>query len=107
MPDLYPLLLQPEFHERVWGSRDLSPIYSREVAGTPIGEAWLTGDECKAANGPLAGRRLSDLSREFGTLLLGEAAPDASRFPLLIKFLFPRDRLSVQVHPDDEIAALL
>jgi mannose-6-phosphate isomerase len=107
MPDLYPLLLQPEFHERVWGSRDLSPIYSREVAGDPIGEAWLTGDECKTANGPLAGRRLSDLSREFGTLLLGEAAPDASRFPLLIKFLFPRDRLSVQVHPDDEIAALL
>ena len=105
MPDLYPMLLRPEFHERVWGSRNLAPFYSREVAGNPIGEAWLTGDMCVVANGPLAGRTLADLSREHGARLLGEV-PDASRFPLLIKFLFPKDRLSVQVHPDDEVAAL-
>ena len=107
MPDLYPLLLRPKFHERVWGSRNLSPIYSQPVTGNPIGEAWLTGDECRVANGPLAGRTLSDLSREHGTRLLGDVGPDGSRFPLLIKFLFPQDRLSVQVHPDDETAALL
>jgi mannose-6-phosphate isomerase len=107
MPDLYPLLLRPEFHERVWGTRNLSPIYSKPVTGNPIGEAWLTGDACRVANGPLAGRTLSELSREFGTRLLGYVGPDGSRFPLLIKFLFPQDRLSVQVHPDDEIAALL
>jgi mannose-6-phosphate isomerase len=104
MPDLYPLLLQPQFHERVWGSRDLAPIYSREIMGHPIGEAWLTGDECRVANGPLAGRTLAELSREFGVYLLGEAASDKTRFPLLIKFLFPKDKLSVQVHPDDEAA---
>lgn len=107
MPDLYPLLLQPEFHERVWGVRSLEPIYSHQVTGAPVGEAWLTGDSCRVVNGPLAGRALSSLTREFGTRLLGEATADTSRFPLLIKFLFPRDKLSVQVHPDDEGARQL
>jgi mannose-6-phosphate isomerase len=105
MSDLYPLLLQPQFHERVWGTRDLTPIYSREVTGNPVGEAWLTGDTCKVANGRLAGHKLSSLCQEFGPQLVGEAPRGESRFPLLIKFLFPHDKLSVQVHPDDEIAA--
>jgi mannose-6-phosphate isomerase len=106
MLDLYPLLLRPQFQERIWGSRDLSPIYSQAISGGPVGEAWLTGDQCQIANGPLAGRTLADISHEFGPQLLGQA-PHASRFPLLVKFLFPRDRLSVQVHPDDETAARL
>ena len=106
MLDLYPLLLRPQFQERVWGSRDLSPIYSQAISGGPVGEAWLTGDDCRIANGPLAGRTLAEVSREFGTELLGQA-PHASRFPLLVKFLFPKKRLSVQVHPDDETAAQL
>ncbi len=105
MPDLYPLLLQPQFHERVWGTRDLKPFYSREVTGAPIGEAWLTGDSCTVRNGPLAGRTLVEIAQQFGKQFLGEAACDASRFPLLIKFLFPTEKLSVQVHPDDEGAA--
>jgi mannose-6-phosphate isomerase len=105
MRDLYPLLLQPQFHERVWGALDLAPVYSREITGNPVGEAWLTGDDCRVANGPLAGQTLAGLTREFGPGLLGEAAYDRSRFPLLIKFLFPKDKLSVQVHPDDELAA--
>ena len=107
MPDLYPLLLRPQFHERIWGSRDLAPIYSQKIIGDPVGEVWLTGDECQVANGPLAGRTLAELSREFRSRLLGEVTPGASRFPLLIKFLFPRDKLSVQVHPDDAAAALM
>ena len=105
MPDLYPLLLQPQFHERVWGTRDLSPFYSREVTGGPIGEAWLTGDKCAVANGPLAGQTLANLAQKFGKSFLGDAARDVTRFPLLIKFLFPTEKLSVQVHPDDEGAA--
>src|SRR5579864_2644327 len=106
MSDLYPLLLQPQFHERVWGTRDLAPFYAREVSGGgPIGEAWLTGDSCTVTNGPLAGRSLAQLSQQFGSQFLGDASKDATRFPLLIKFLFPREKLSVQVHPDDEGAA--
>ncbi|HZE81867.1 MAG TPA: type I phosphomannose isomerase catalytic subunit [Candidatus Polarisedimenticolia bacterium] len=105
MPDLYPLLLQPQFHERVWGTRDLTPFYAREVTGAPIGEAWLTGDDCCVTNGSLKGRTLGELANQFGARFLGDAARDASRFPLLIKFLFPTEKLSVQVHPDDEGAA--
>lgn len=102
MPELYPLLLLPEFHERPWGARDLAPIYDKKAEGGPIGEAWLTGDACKVANGPLRGRTLGELAKEHGAGLTGAKAPDPQCFPLLIKFLFPREKLSVQVHPDDE-----
>jgi mannose-6-phosphate isomerase len=107
MTELYPLLLRPQFHERVWGSHDLAPIYTREITGPRIGEAWLTGDDCQVANGELAGRTLAELSRDCGPLLLGDVATHARRFPLLIKFLFPTEKLSVQVHPDDTAAALV
>src|SRR5690242_5460752 len=100
MPTLYPLRLVPEFHQRVWGSRDLTPFY-HVPDGEPIGEAWLTGDTCVVANGPLAGTALGELCRRYGSDLVGENISDPSRFPLLIKFLFPREKLSVQVHPDD------
>lgn len=100
MPDLYPLLLRPQFHQRVWGARSLAPVYGQEFS-EPVGEAWLTGEQCRVVNGSLTGRTLADLTRDYGRELIG-AAPDRSRFPLLIKFLFPRDKLSVQVHPDDE-----
>ena len=104
MPDLYPLRLVPDFRERVWGTRDLGPIYSSPPSKEPIGEVWLTGDDCRVSNGPLAGRTLGDLCREFGRDLVGRAARHSDRFPLLIKFLFPEDKLSVQVHPDDAAA---
>ena len=102
MKDLYPFLLEPEFKERPWGAWDLAPIYDKKAEGQPIGEAWLTADTCKVANGPLKGRTLQELCREYGKTFLGDNCPDTSRFPLLIKFLFPREKLSVQVHPDDE-----
>src|SRR5438067_4197645 len=104
MADLYPLLLLPEFSPRPWGARDLSPIYSGRTFTEKIGEAWLTGDECRVANGPLAGQRLADVSARYGRDLVGKSARDANQFPLLLKFLFPHDKLSVQVHPDDECA---
>jgi mannose-6-phosphate isomerase len=103
MPKLYPLLIKPEFHERVWGTRDLRPVYDLRPE-KPIGEAWLTGHNCRVQNGELAGRTLGELCREFGADLVGEAASQPDRFPMLIKFLFPREKLSVQVHPDDEMA---
>jgi mannose-6-phosphate isomerase len=101
---LYPLLIVPEFHERIWGTRDLRPYFNLSVEGEPIGEVWLTGEECKIANGPLAGQSLRELCTKFGAELTGKASPEPNRFPLLIKFLFPREKLSVQVHPDDNRA---
>jgi mannose-6-phosphate isomerase len=104
MTKLYSLLMSPAFDPRPWGTLDLSPIYPNHQCSEKIGEAWLTGDDCRVANGPLAKRSLSDLSGQFGPDLVGTAAPDPHRFPLLLKFLFPADKLSVQVHPDDETA---
>lgn len=108
MADLYPLLLLPEFVERVWGARDLSLIYPHKIARKggrfeqPVGEVWLTGDQCRVSNGEFAGQTLGEMTQRFGRALLGEAAPDPNHFPLLLKFLFPTEKLSVQVHPDDE-----
>jgi mannose-6-phosphate isomerase len=104
MNDLYPLLMSPVFDPRPWGTTDLSPIYPNHRFEEKIGESWLTGDEGKVANGHLRGKSLAELSAQYGRDLVGEAAPDSSRFPLLTKFLFPHEKLSVQVHPDDEAA---
>ncbi len=104
MARLYPLLMSPAFDPRPWGTLDLSAIYPNHKFNERIGEAWLTGDNCVVANGPLAKRSLSDLSKEFGADLVGTAARDPQRFPLLLKFLFPEEKLSVQVHPDDATA---
>lgn len=101
MDSLYPLLMLPGFDPRPWGTLDLAPIYPNHKFEEKIGEAWLTGDDCKIANGPLAGQTLSQVSEKYQRELVGDAARDARRFPLLLKFLFPHDKLSVQVHPDD------
>src|SRR5271154_1042750 len=104
MGNLYPLLMLPAFDPRPWGTHDLSPIYPNRQFEEKIGEAWLTGDDCKIANGPLIGQSLAQVSEKFQRELVGDAARDARRFPLLLKFLFPHEKLSVQVHPDDEQA---
>jgi len=104
MIQLYPLLMSPAFDPRPWGTLDLSPIYPNQKFAEKIGEAWLTGDNCQVTNGPLAWRTLADLSKQYRRELVGAAAPDPQRFPLLVKFLFPAEKLSVQVHPDDATA---
>ncbi len=101
MNSLYPLLMLPAFDPRPWGTFDLSPIYPNHKFEEKIGEAWLSGDDCKVANGPLKGKTLALLSEQHQRELVGDAARDPRRFPLLLKFLFPHEKLSVQVHPDD------
>jgi len=101
MNTLYPLLMLPAFDPRPWGTHDLSPIYPNHKFSEKIGEAWLSGDDCKVANGPLKGKTLAQLSEQYQRELVGDAARDPKRFPLLLKFLFPHEKLSVQVHPDD------
>ena len=106
-----PFRLTPWFAERIWGFRDLHPWYDR-VAGDdkPIGEAWLTGDQCLVATGVHAGQTLGALFSEAPEFLLGKTAPCRteaavrSTSPLLIKVLFVKEKLSVQVHPDDALA---
>ena len=103
MGDLYPLLMTPLFDPRPWGTYDLSPIYPQHFR-EKIGESWLTGDHCKVQNGVLSGKSLQELASHYKRELIGDAPADESRFPLLAKFLFPHEKLSVQVHPDDDDA---
>jgi mannose-6-phosphate isomerase len=100
---LAPFRIEPKFDVRVWGYDDLSPWFNVRADGGPIGEAWLTGDMCLVGSGPYKGRRLDAMFREFHEELLGAgvSAPDS---PLLIKMIFAKEKLSVQVHPDDTMA---
>ncbi len=103
MPGLAPFRIEPIFTARVWGYHDLRPWYDRVTEGDPIGEVWLTGDECVVATGPHAGEKLGALFAEQHDALLGGNAP-AVGSPLLIKVIFAQEKLSVQVHPDDKMA---
>jgi len=98
--------MEPRFVARVWGFRDLRPWFDYVAEGDPIGEVWLTGDDTLVATGPYAGIPLGALFKEAPDALLGLAAP-APESPLLIKVLFAREKLSVQVHPDDATARKL
>lgn len=103
MADLAPFGIEPQFTARVWGFRDLRPWYDRVAEGEPIGEVWLTGDDCRISTGPHAGERLAAVFAEEHEALLGTDSPSPDS-PLLIKTIFAREKLSVQVHPDDAMA---
>jgi mannose-6-phosphate isomerase len=98
-----PFRLAPWLSERPWGYRDLRPWYDLVADGEPIGEVWLTGDECVAATGPHTGQTLAAIFRQAPEAMLGPAAPSPDS-PLLLKVIFAREKLSVQVHPDDKMA---
>ncbi len=70
-----------------------------------IGEAWMTGQESMFANGPYAGRKLGEAWPEMPIEWRGTSAPRSGVFPILTKFIFADEKLSVQVHPDDEYAS--
>lgn len=101
-----PFLIEPHFDPRVWGYQDLRPWYDRVVTAgqDPIGEVWLTGNQCRVATGPYAGKTLAELFALAPEALLGGGTAHGDESPLLIKVLFARDKLSVQVHPDDRLA---
>ena len=103
-----PLLLSPALHTRVWGGRKLETALHKTLpTGDPYGESWEMHDTAAVASGEYAGRTLGDLLAEFGAALIGDASDPAEGFPLLLKFLDANEWLSVQVHPDDAIAAEL
>jgi len=93
---LAPFRLKPWFSERVWGKLDLRPWYTDTGTTELVGEAWLTGPQCVVETGPHQGQTLAEMATALGR-----------EFPLLVKLLFPAEKLSVQVHPDDAQALLL
>jgi mannose-6-phosphate isomerase len=95
---LGPFRLAPWFSPRPWGRMDLRPWYQETGKSEPVGEAWLTGPESIIETGALAGNTLAAVVGKNGPAMVGA---DGGEFPLLVKLLFPNDKLSVQVHPDD------
>ncbi len=101
-----PSLLEPIFSPRIWGARSLEPLFPEKTnLPQPLGEAWLTGHECRIANGPYAGRTLGAAWKEMPAEWRGTSLLPVTEFPLLAKFIFPEDKLSIQVHPDDAYAS--
>ena len=118
---LYPYKFTPILVERVWGGQTLSRFGKALPPGKRIGETWEISDRPDAlsivANGPDRGKTLRQLIEAYGYEAVvgrvtprGAASGDAAykqRFPLLVKLLDARERLSLQVHPPPEIAAKL
>lgn len=102
-----PFRIEPTFVPRIWGARSLAPLYpEKSNLPEPIGEVWLTGIDCKIASGPFAGKTLGAAWREMPPEWRGTRFTEPSDFLILVKFIFPNDKLSVQVHPDDAYAAV-
>lgn len=106
------LRFQPIYFDRVWGGRTLETALGRALpAGRPIGESWDIVDRPEACSklrgGSLAGQTLRVALEKFPEQIMGPGWPAARRFPLLIKWLDCRERLSLQVHPPAEVAAEL
>ena len=106
-----PVVFEPIFKERIWGGRKLAALFAKRLpANKQIGESWEIVDRPEAQSivreGSLAGRSLHDLWVNFREELFGRV-PDSPRFPLLIKLLDAQEKLSLQVHPPQEIAESL
>jgi mannose-6-phosphate isomerase len=100
-----PVPLRPLVVERVWGSESLPAWLPAPAKGKPIGEAWLTAGECLIESAASFGKPFAELIARSPAQFA--ATPAAPEFPLLLKLLFPREKLSVQVHPDDALAHTL
>lgn len=99
-----PVSLRPIFSERVWGVETLPKWYAEPHPGKPVGEAWLTAETCVVDAGEFADVSLAEMTKRFPEAFAGGASGE---FPLLIKTLFPREKLSVQVHPNDAQAGAM
>jgi len=106
---LYPLRFEEILKEKIWGGRRLADLFGKPLPPDAlIGESWeisdREGDQSVVADGPLKGATLHELTVQHGERLVGKAALAKGRFPLLFKIIDAGQRLSVQVHPGDELA---
>lgn len=107
---LYPLTFSPYLKEVIWGGQDICPFKGLAPLADAIGESWeishVDGHFSVVDNGVLQGQDLDQLIQTYGDRLVGRSVRErfGDRFPLLIKFIDAQQHLSVQVHPDDELA---
>ena len=111
MNSLYPLKFQPIFKEKLWGGEKIKTVLGMDYGNLPnCGEAWVIsaypGNISVVRNGFLKGNDLKELISIYMSDLVGDSVYEAfgEEFPLLLKFIDARDWLSIQVHPNDELA---
>ena len=110
MTPLYPLKFQPILKDKIWGGQKLQQLLHKSTSSTKAGESWeisdVEGDTSIVANGPLKGTSLKMLMDTYTSDLMGAKnfRQFGNKFPLLIKFIDAKQDLSVQLHPNDELA---
>ncbi|MEN8224367.1 MAG: type I phosphomannose isomerase catalytic subunit [Bacteroidota bacterium] len=112
MSELYPLKFKPIFKDKIWGGEKIKTVMGMDFAPLPnCGEAWMlsgvAGNPSLVTNGFLAENELNELLEVYMYDLVGDAVYEkyGNEFPVLIKMIDANDWLSIQVHPDDELAA--
>lgn len=104
---MYPIKFENLYYERIWGGKDLEKFRNNVPEGV-IGESWdiacHKNGTGKVANGELKGKGFDEVIKEYGNKFLGNSISIDEDFPLLIKLITAKDKLSVQVHPNDEYA---
>ena len=107
---LYPLKFRPILKERLWGGTKLKEVLGKPIESDITGESWelstVKGDISVIANGSLEGKSLQELIESNGEELLGKSVVErfGKEFPILIKFIDAKQDLSIQLHPNDELA---
>jgi mannose-6-phosphate isomerase len=110
MNRLYPLKFIPQYKDKIWGGKKLREILGKKNATDKAGESWeissVQGNISVVENGFLAGNNLQELIEVYMGDLVGDKIYDqfGIEFPLLIKFIDATEQLSIQVHPNDEMA---
>lgn len=103
-------IFKPILKKVIWGGSDICPFKGITPVQDSIGESWeishVEDNYSVVANGEWEGKTIDELIQKYGKQLLGGKVMEqfGERFPLLIKFIDARDNLSIQVHPDDELA---
>ncbi|MFE3846736.1 type I phosphomannose isomerase catalytic subunit [Flavobacterium sp. LB3P45] len=106
----YPLQFKPILKERIWGGEKLKTVLRKPITSKITGESWelstVEGDVSVVANGEWKGKLLTSLIDDFPNEILGTKVHNrfGNQFPLLFKYLDAREDLSIQVHPNDELA---
>lgn len=110
---LYPLLFEPNLHEVVWGGKKLTKWKQLPAHEQPVGESWevscVPQSVSVIANGEAKGMDLATYIAQQPAAVLGKGVAKAydNQLPLLVKFIDAKRNLSIQVHPNDEMAARL
>jgi len=108
---LYPLKFKPILKEKIWGGKKLNTFLNKESNFPNVGESWeisdVEGDTSIVINGDLKGKSLKTLLELYKGDLIGKKNYEIfeNKFPLLIKFIDAKKDLSIQLHPNDELAA--